>query len=243
MSFVITAYVREGIVMASDSRLTLNAMQDLPSQGPQVVQLAVAQSDSNYKTFLALDRYGISTCGAADIGGVPIAGFIESFIAEGVERHKYEIDAIPKELLLYFRSMSHPPASTFHIAGYKQVNHLLEQQVWVVSVGDNTTTRLNPKGEYSISWSGEGDVMARLLLPAAQADQQGKHSPFPQFNIPYQFFTLQDAIDFCIYSVRTTIETIRFQPRPKSVGGPIDVLVIKPTGATWVQKKELRGEH
>ena len=49
MSFIITMYVREGIVMASDSRLTLNTEQH-PTE-KTVVQVAVGQSDSNYKTF------------------------------------------------------------------------------------------------------------------------------------------------------------------------------------------------
>ena len=54
--------------------------------------------------------------------------------------------------------------------------------------------------------------------------------------------TLQDAIDFSIYAIRTTIDTMRFQARPKNVGGPIDVLVITPDETRWIQKKELRGE-
>lgn len=59
MSFVITLYVREGIVMASDSRLTLNTQNQ---QGHnQIVNLAVGQSDSNYKTFLSHSNVGIST--------------------------------------------------------------------------------------------------------------------------------------------------------------------------------------
>lgn len=54
--------------------------------------------------------------------------------------------------------------------------------------------------------------------------------------------TLQDAIDFSIYAIRTTIDTMRFQARPKTVGGPIDVLLISPEEAKFIQKKELHGE-
>jgi len=57
--------------------------------------------------------------------------------------------------------------------------------------------------------------------------------------LAYRFFTLQDAIDFAVYGIHTTINTMRFQMRVKSVGGPIDVLVIKPDEAFWVQRKEL----
>lgn len=72
MSFAIVLSVREGIVMASDSRLTLNVTQQKGDK--QVVQVAVGQSDSNYKTFLAPNNIGISINGAADVEGIPIAG-------------------------------------------------------------------------------------------------------------------------------------------------------------------------
>lgn len=69
MSLVVTVYVQEGIVMAADSRLTLTSHEE---QGDKtVVNLAVGQSDSNYKLFLAPHGVGISTCGDADIKGVP----------------------------------------------------------------------------------------------------------------------------------------------------------------------------
>ena len=76
MSLVVSVYVREGIVMAADSRLTLNTEARQPDK--TVVNLAVGQSDSNYKLFLAPGNVGISTYGAADIAGVPIAGYVES---------------------------------------------------------------------------------------------------------------------------------------------------------------------
>ena len=53
---------------------------------------------------------------------------------------------------------------------------------------------------------------------------------------------VQDAIDFAIYAVRTTIDTMRFEARPKNVGGPIDVLLITAQGSRWIQRKELHGQ-
>ncbi len=66
MSFVITLNVREGIVMASDSRITLNS-QEIGTNGTPSLNVAVGMSDSNYKTFLAYNKIGVSTCGQADI--------------------------------------------------------------------------------------------------------------------------------------------------------------------------------
>lgn len=99
MSFVITLYVREGIVMASDSRLTLNQQRD--EEGKQVVQLAVAQSDSSQKAFLTPQGYGILTFGDADVQGVPIAGYVESFIREELPED-IKVDAVPEKMLGYF---------------------------------------------------------------------------------------------------------------------------------------------
>ena len=61
----------------------------------------------------------------------------------------------------------------------------------------------------------------------------------PMFPVPFEFFTLQDAIDFAFFGIRSTIETLRFQAREKTVGGPVDVLVITPGSAQWIAKKEL----
>ena len=46
--------------------------------------------------------------------------------------------------------------------------------------------------------------------------------------IAWNFMTLQDAIDFVRYAINITIETMRFSNVNKTVGGPIDILVITP---------------
>ncbi|MDZ4746173.1 MAG: hypothetical protein SGJ05_09255 [bacterium] len=233
MSFVITMYVREGIVLASDSRLTLNTTTQ---QGDnQIVQMAVGQSDSNYKTFLA-NRIGISTFGAADVKGEPLGGHIEAFLQENILGRNVGVDVVPKMLLDYFAEFQPAPATQFHVAGYDGT----VQRVWDVNVAAGTVHLLNPIGLPGASWGGEGDILQRLILPMASVNSAGaQESMLPQHHIPWQFFTMQDAIDFCIFAVRSTIDAIRFQPRAKTVGGPIDVLVIKPNEAVWVQRKEL----
>ncbi len=223
--------------MASDSRLTLNATRQ--QRGRQFVQMAVGQSDSNHKTFLASKDIGISTFGAADIQGVPIAGYIDSFINDHLSPADYEVDQVPQELLTYFSNLPGPPKIGFLVAGYKKVNNIPEQNIWEVLVSQNQTRRLNKPGTQGASWRGADDVLARLIQPVHLRDQQGNFHPLPHHQIQWGFFTLQDAIDYSIYAVKVTIDTMRFHPRPKTVGGPIDVLVIKPNDAFWVQRKEL----
>ncbi len=53
---------------------------------------------------------------------------------------------------------------------------------------------------------------------------------------------LQDAVDYAVHLIRTTIDTMRFEPRFPGVGGAIDVLAVTPSEMRWVQRKELHGE-
>ena len=240
MSFVITLFVREGIVMASDSRLTLNNTVQQGAGGPRIVQLAVGQSDSSYKIFLAPNNIGISTFGGADIQGVPMAGYIESFISEKLSNAKHEVNDVAKQLLEYFTKLSSPPDTQFYVAGYVTEAGKRQQHVWHVSVSRKSVERKNPPDQQGAQWGGEADILNRLTQAVGMLDAQGNLTErIPSLGIPFQFFTLQDAIDFAVYAVKVTADSIRFQPRAKTVGGPIDVLVIKPDDAFWVQRKEL----
>jgi len=236
MTFAITLYVREGVVMASDSRLTFSAT--LQEQERQIVQMAVAESDSNYKTFLTTNNVGISAYGSGDIQGVPIGGLIESFINEKLAHENYAVDEVAQELLKYFQSFQKPPEVGFLVAGYRKMENVMEQHIWEVLISQSRVERLNQLGVPGAAWRGETDVMRRLIQPVFLQTQSG-YLPIPHHPIQWSFFTLQDAIDYAIYAVKTTIDTMRFHPRPKTVGGPIDVLVIKPDKAWWIQRKEL----
>ena len=236
MTFIITICVREGIVMASDSRLTFNLTQQ--AQNQQITQTAVIQSDTNYKTFLMQNKNGISFFGQAEINGVPISGFIENFINATPQTN---VSQVPQQLLNYFRSLPGPPHIYCHIAGYEiNSQSIPEQHVYDVNVFNNSFTRL----QSPVAWGGESDILHRLIQPLwTRSGQPGNYSydALPFYNIQFQLFTLQDAIDFSIYAIKATIDSMNFQPRPKTVGGPIDVLVIKPDRALFIQRKELHG--
>ena len=63
-----------------------------------------------------------------------------------------------------------------------------------------------------------------------------KHS---KYSLALQHWTLQDAIEFAEFVINATINSMRFQKRPKTVGGPIDILVLKPEESFWIKRKEL----
>lgn len=224
--------------MAADSRLTLTIPKTQP--GGQTHTLSLAASDSAKKLFLAPNNVGIATYGAADIGGVPIAGFIESFILEQLKGQNYPAEQVAKQLNAYLAALGVRAGTLFHVAGYAQAASALDQTLFLVDPASGQVSRLNAENQQGANWGGEFDVLQRLLNEVSLIQTGGQPpTPLPFYGVPFQFFTLQDAIDFAVYGIRSTIETLRFQAREKTVGGPIDVLVITPDGSKWIAQKQL----
>ena len=135
------------------------------------------------------------------------------------------------------------PKVHFYLAGYKIEHGVSVQHVYFINIAQKSIQRVNKNNSklfFGANWGGEIEVLSRLVqnvkLKSGSTWREQKTAP-----ISYNFLTLQDAIDFCDYGISTTIETFRFQKRAKTVGGPIDVLVIRPnSGVQWVRKKELQ---
>lgn len=246
MSLVVVTYVPEGIVMASDSRQFLTLQGKTPEG--RDFKIETPASDFVTKTFLLENvKVGISNFGQDLLADVPMASYIKKFIEEELTAAD-DVTTIPQKLVEYFRR-SFPDANAgFHVAGYKKEGKVSVPYVYYCHVSRNIAERRNIKPDgslaYGATWSGQIDVITSIVNPVAIKDEKGvdKVIQAPAAPIIWDAMTLQDAIDFSIYAIRTTIDTMRFQARPKNVGGPIDVLVITPDEARWIQKKELRGE-
>lgn len=246
MSLVIVTYVPEGIVMASDSRQFITVEGKTPDG--RVFKVETIGSDSVTKTFLLVNqRIGISNFGQDLLAGVPMASYIKKFIEEELTAAD-DVTTIPQKLVEYFRKSFPEADAGFHVAGYKKEGKISIPYVYHCHISRNSIERRNIKPDgslaYGATWSGQIDVINSIVNPVVIKDDKGtdKIVRTPAAPIIWDAVALQDAIDFSIYAIRTTIDTMRFQARPKNVGGPIDVLVITPDEAKWVQKKELRGE-
>lgn len=242
MSLVIATYVPEGIVMASDSRQSLTVDRKTPEG--KTFKVETVNSDAVMKTFL-LEKpgVGISTFGADLLAGVPMSSHIERFIEEELTDVD-NVTTVPHKLVAHLRK-SFPDADVgFHVCGYKKEGKVSLSYVYHCHVSRNIAERKNIKVDGSIAygaiWSGQIDIITSIVNPVVVKDDKGAdkvvRSPAP---IIWNAMTLQDAIDFSIYAIRTTIDTMRFQARPKNVGGPVDVLLLTPDEARWICKKQL----
>lgn len=244
MSLAIATYVPEGIVMASDSRESITVEGKMPDG--KELKVETVNSDAVNKTFLLeKQRVGVSTFGVSQLAGLPMASHIKKFIEEEV-RDADDVAGIAGKLLKYFK-LSFPNADVgFHVAGYKKENKVSIPHVFYCHVGRSELARknVNPDPDssltYGATWSGQVDVIAGLINPVAMMEPSGSQRIVkPVAPIVWGAMALQDAVDFSVFAIRTTIDAIRFQARPKNVGGVVDVLVITPEEARWVKKKQL----
>lgn len=252
MTFVITTYVPEGIVLASDSRQFISAQGTGPAGNP--INIETINSDNVFKTALLRKvdeddkpffEVGVHTFGEDLLEKVPIASHLRRFAEEELTDGD-DVVTIPRKMVDYFRR-DFPNADTgFQLAGYRQEERVSIPYVYGCHVANNDIERVNTDQNgvlrYGASWAGQPDAISNLLNDSLTMGANNQPIPVPRPPIFWDAMALQDAIDFSIYAVRTTIDTMRFQARQKNVGGPIDVLLITPDGATWIQRKTMRGE-
>lgn len=235
MSLIICVYVEEGIVLASDSRTSYN--QTIGN----INLVGVHSTNTTNKTFACPNKSGISTCGDASIKGKPISGFIEAFIREKI-KEETSIDDMPLLIKEYFNNLEANLNTTFIIAGYKKDGEKFIQKIYRLKTNNENIETVDTEAEQGALWDGETITLSRLLTPVYNKNTEtGEFNAFPMPKFAWNYYTLQDAIDFAKYGIKTTIDTMRFQTVPETVGGPIDILVIRPESAEWLSKKELKG--
>lgn len=262
MSLIVTIVVNDGIVMASDSRTT----QSFTKNG---IKHSYPLTDNANKTFLTNNRFGVSMCGEAGANGYPLSSFIQQFIDSYNYEKDTKVESFANALCEFLLSLKLKSDLLLHVAGYEEIDSkfiAFAYRCFIDSKLKSIHVSLESKSQPQIMWDGQHETINRLVkqqlvfedftkldnltinnsdgsqkvLHDVFAVESTKSNYFPAAQIDIGMFTIQDAIDFARFAIRTTIDTLRFTSTEKTVGGPIDVLVIRPFEATWINKKELK---
>ena len=259
MSLIVTVWVNDGLVLASDSRISFVASTNGVEQ-PNL--LSGHYFDTEYKTYLCRNNVGISTCGDASINSKPLTGYLENFVYNEIKQDMSVKDTAIK-LKEYFTKISTTLNCIFHIAGYDKQGEQFVPMVYRYLTQEGKITPLNTSTPGAV-WDGQTEFLSKLIksqflspnhmnVDTLNIDLNGTQIAltnvivlerkntdiYPELNIPWQFMNLQDAIDFARYAIQTTIDTMKFTNINKTVGGPIDILTIKATDARWISHKKL----
>lgn len=235
MSFIITVYVNDGIVMASDRRTTYTNTTEM--NGSIIRNIGIHTTNSTDKTFLCPNGAGISTCGEASLDNKPISGYINSMIRDHIKEDT-PVSDIPEIVIKFFKQFDPVPDCYFLIAGYrKDKDKISKSMVFRVCLRDDKVEAFDTTLQGAV-WNGETNTLTRLIQNVA-VKSNDTYIDLQYEEILWNYLTLQDAVDFARFAVETTIQTMRFKNVIETVGGSVDILVIKPNETTWLQKEEL----
>ena len=126
--------------------------------------------------------------------------------------------------------------TAFSFGGYNirfRSPYSLERYVDVVKWDDGYLVVL---AKYSHNDEPEEEyILLRLIGKEVTLREGRKRVDMEDFVIPFNLFSLRDAIAFSETGVELTMRIMQFQNREQSVGTPIDILTLTPDGAKWKQ--------
>lgn len=264
MSLGIVVLSPSGIVLAADSRVTLNATNNLTGETLTV----------NYDNATKLLRFnepnkyvGAVTWGQAIIPGEnrTAESYVPEFEASLKAGKRYPIQEFAKALSDFFVDQWKTaavgytgPEMIFQVAGYD--DKVAYGHAFQFTVPQNPTPVEHvPMGTFSISWGGQTDMVDRMIRgfgqtlpgkittalgldPAQQATLDAVLTA-EQWQFPIHLMPLQDCVSLVLSVMRGTVAMQQLAVTLRGVGGPIDLVTITRTvGLKPIQLKEVYGD-
>ena len=258
---VVALAVSDGLVLAADSRLTL--------QYPKVFPGYKIASDSANKLF-SIGRVAMATYGEAFVLGRSINSFVSEFQAS-LGDTKPDVNDTAKRFAEFFgkyydqsvsgKEPSDRPAIGFILEGYDSTGTGIILQLEFPSTRVALRNGHNTRDSQGATWFGQTDVIQRLVkgrdpsllslptvveLPLEKRSQLSSEVQGMEYVIPFNYFMLQDAIDFALAMVQATVDMQRFSFGTSAtsgaipgVGGSVDVIAVTPAGLAWIRQKTL----
>lgn len=253
----------EGIVLAADSRVTLEARR-----GEEPTIVVHYDNATKLLSFGTPNNYvGAVTYGAAIIGLRTAHSFVPEFELT-LPDERLTVQDFASALSGFFigrwkEGMPEDfkgPSMSFVVGGYDP--DAAYGKVFVFSIPESPTPEPRNPGEkdFGMTWGGQLEVVSRIVHgydPALVGIVKEKLGPDDQqtsdllavfrerlqFRIPYEVLPLQDCVDLATFLVRTTMTAQALGVGIRGVGGAIDVAMITRTkGLEYVQQKQIHGE-
>ncbi|MGD0815925.1 MAG: hypothetical protein ABSA83_20220 [Verrucomicrobiota bacterium] len=260
MTLNVSLCVPDGIIIASDSLATLNesvnkrvnvdskcpkCSEDIQLKDVQIPPFAVPASSFPYaqKLFSIRNKLGLTIHGAGHLNGRSMYSLItdlEAKLPKTIDAPDY-MDVVKQSFIEYFdNQIKLECAKTgfnialqpdtwmpfgFQLVGFaKDANGEPVPKVYWIKMGKNPAAQqMNP----SVFCTGDTTVVNMLFPGGVLTANVG-------------VFSLQDAIDYAKFLIRTTSEYQRFSGKWQTVGGDIDIaLITNRNGFQWIAQKPL----
>ncbi len=256
----------EGLVLAADSRVTIQAITQ-PAGAPH--PLVIPATYDNATKLLKVHRQDHVAAVTYNAGAVGVQqprtahSLLPEFEAQLAGASRLKVEEFASRLSDFFtdqwnnRGGGTGNAMEFIVGGYDEGDAYGKLFYCAVPTAPQPAERI--QNDFGIQWGGQSEITSRILNGYDDPLLSLVHSKDPNTNvdtlkgeigkasgakIPYQFLPLQDCVDLAMLMIRTTAQILDYQIGIRGVGGSIDVATITRTeGFQYVQRKEIRGER
>lgn len=259
MTICVSVKTRDGIVLGTDSMSTISLQG---SEGQQ----AGEKLYSNARKLVQVGNLpvGVFTYGLGNLGTRTVHSHILEFSRTNKENSVREIAVgLSQHILTEYSRVTRAidddkrPILGFFVAGYSQGSVLPEE--WEVLLPNSPIPRqTRAVDDFGVSWRGVPTPFARLFLGyepllLQTLEEKGvspellqsvvEGNPFVA-KILIGLMPLQDAINFAVFVLRTTIGFTSFETGTTTCGGQLQLAVISEEAQEarfqWVSKPEFR---
>ncbi len=251
MTVCASVKVRDGIVLGSDSMTQILGQDQHGNRVP-------VKSYSHARKLFHIGELpiGVMTYGIGNLGPRSIQGFVREF--SSAYSGEPDVESVGKELYEFFSKayqdeLGDTPGAGlgFFVAGVVSGQPFPEE--WEFQLPrDGESRQVRPADQFGASWRGTHlpftrlykgfdpralEELKKLGVSEAVIDKAVKGIESP---VAYDGMPLQDAINFVVFILQTTIGLATFELGSASCGGPLQVATILPeTGFKWVQEPTL----
>jgi len=238
VTIVTCVKVRDGLVLGTDS------MAHIQREGAFLRSFEHAT-----KLFQVRDLpMGVMSYGLGNVGHRSIESLMREFSGK-LKKDLKTVDAVGKALFKFMKKEydAHAealpegeelPALGFYLAGYSPGQVFAEEREFTLPESKKPSTPIE-KEEFGATWRGVHAPFWRLsmgygLLVRARLDDL-------QINVVFDGMPVQDAVDYAVFILNTTIGYTTFSMQLSACGGPLQIATILPDGGfKWLAKPELK---
>jgi len=242
MTLVVSLRVPDGVVIATDSLMTTKGTINIAAEihakcgkcGTELtlpelklppVQVPASTSAFGQKLFRFQDNFGIGGWGDAFVNGQTIRSQMEG-LEHSLEQQVQAVDQLAKlieqhfigELEQQIGSWDKVPDDYFpfgfQVVGFEPAKPT-EGKTWSIAIGKKPKVKC---------FTGFGCTVGGAKQVVLKLWKKDDKAPFPTPH--YGNFSLQDAIDYAEFLIRTTADYQRFANMIPTVGGTADIALI-----------------
>ena len=193
-------------------------------------------TDTRTKLFVSKNNVGVSTCGDRSVNGYNIEPYIEQFL----ESHsKSSVTEIANAITPFFLELQPDLDTIFHVCGFESDDNgnMVKRKYYVHTINSEVEENTFETGAI---WNGTIDIMNMLIGQAYYKKDNGKFEPYSEYEIDWNHLNILEGVELIKFFIETTQKMMSFQNRRQSVGGKVEILLLRPNEHQWISKKELK---